>query len=100
VAFCRLNGGYKLVNVNSSKVLDDPGASKTNGTQLDQATDTNSSNQWWNVVSLGSGYYSLVSQSSGEDADVSGASTANGAAVIQRPSTGGTNQQWSLVQVS
>jgi alpha-L-fucosidase 2 len=87
------------VSLNSGLVLDDPGGAKTTGTQLDQWSDTNGSNQWWNIVSDGGGYYSLVNQSSSLSADVSGASTSAGAAVIQWTGTGSSNQQWSFVQV-
>jgi len=85
-----------LLNVNSGLVLEVPGGSTTQGTQLDQAGSTGANYQQWSLTPAGNGAYTLVNRNSGQLADVNGASTVRNATVIQWPSNGGTNQQWYL----
>jgi GDSL-like Lipase/Acylhydrolase family/Carbohydrate esterase 2 N-terminal/Ricin-type beta-trefoil lectin domain-like len=88
------NGFYKLINVSSHKLLQEP----TSGTQLVQGTDTNSSNQWWKIQAT-SGYYALVNERDGLSVDVQNQSTTQGAAVIRSATSSATSQQWQLTVV-
>jgi hypothetical protein len=90
---------FKLVSRSSGKVLESPGSSTTQGTQLDQWSDTASTNQWWRLADTGDGYHRLTNVHNGLVADVSGGSVNDGAQVIQWAANGGTNQQWQLVAV-
>lgn len=88
---------YKIVIKLSGKVVEVPGASTANGTQLDQATDTGASNQRWTVTDVGGGYSALRNKRSGLAIDLAGANPANAAAIVQWPYTSAVNQQWQLV---
>jgi hypothetical protein len=87
---------WTLLNVNSGLLLEVPGQSTTQGTQLDQWSSNGGTNQQWSLTPTGNGAYTLVNRNSGMLADVSGASTQKNASVIQWPSNGGANQQWYL----
>jgi len=87
------NISYRIVNRNSSIVLDVAGSSKADGVSIDQANDAGTINQEWQFVAVGT-YYQIVNQNSGKALEV------NGAKVDQRTYTGGTNQQWQLVTVN
>jgi outer membrane protein assembly factor BamB len=93
------NGTYEFINVNSGMAIDDPGFSKTNGTDMHQYTVNNGSNQLWTVVNLGSDIITLTNNSSGEALDVVGASKATGALVDQWPNQEQTNQQWQVISL-
>jgi len=90
------SGTYVLVNRNSGKAIDDPGASGTAGTKLIQYTRNGGSNQSWRLQTVGAGIYNLVNVSSGLLMDVYGGGTADGALICQYTPTGATNQQWKL----
>jgi len=97
-----INGRYLIVNRNSGKVLEVPGAGLGNGIQLDQTTYTGALNQQWDVNPIPStfggdySYYSLKAAHSGVTVDLNNFSYANGAAIQQW--NGGTNavEQWYL----
>jgi alpha-L-fucosidase len=90
------DGSFRLVNVNSGKLLQSPDS--TQGDSLTQGTDNGSDNQWWKLVpSAISGYHRLVNVRTGWCADVANASTADGARVIQWPVTNGANQDWQVI---
>ncbi|MGW6536914.1 RICIN domain-containing protein [Streptomyces sp. NPDC055051] len=92
------DGSFRLVNVHSEKVLDNPGASTTAGEPLDQWTDTDAPNQWWKLVPAGtSGHHHLVNGSSGLYAAVENGSADDGARIVQRPADGSAGQEWTLV---
>ncbi|MBS2548583.1 glycoside hydrolase N-terminal domain-containing protein [Catenulispora sp. NL8] len=90
------SGTYVLVNRNSGKAIDDPGASGTAGTKLIQYARDGGSNQSWRLQPVGAGIYNLVNVSSGLLMDVYGGGTADGAPICQYTSTGATNQQWRI----
>ena len=94
------NGTYTIVGVQSGKALDDPGASKTSGTQQEIWTINGGNNQKWTLTNLGSNVVELVNSASGLALEVRGSSTANGAVVDQAAYTGANNQKWTVVQVS
>jgi hypothetical protein len=95
-----INGRYLIVNRNSGKVLEVPGASTANGVQLDQNTYTGALNQQWDVNPLPPtfggdySYYTIRAAHDGVTVDLNAFSYANGAAVQQW--NGGTNgvEQW------
>ena len=80
--------------MHSGKVLEVPGSSTANGTQLNQWAHNGTNTQQWAMAASG-GFFVLTNRNSGKVLDV--ASTANGAAVVQQPANGGTSQQWQLV---
>ncbi|WP_328435818.1 RICIN domain-containing protein [Streptomyces sp. NBC_00425] len=93
-------GEGRLSNVHSGRVLDNPGASTSAGTALDQWQDTNAGNQWWKLVPAAtSGSYHLVNVKSGLHADVQSGSAADGAKVVQWPAGSGSHQEWQPVGV-
>jgi xylan 1,4-beta-xylosidase len=81
---------YRIVNRNSSIVLDVPGSSTADGATIDQSNDDGTTNQLWQFVAVGS-YYRIVNQNSSKVLEV------NGTTIDQRTNNGGTNQQWQLV---
>ena len=90
------SGTYTIVGLNSGMAVDDPGFSGSAGTQMEQFTVNNGSNQKWAVTNLGNNVIRLVNQSSGLSLGVRSGSTSNGAAVEQNVWTGATSQQWSV----
>ncbi|WP_328907174.1 RICIN domain-containing protein [Streptomyces sp. NBC_00234] len=91
-------GSFRLHNVHSGKVLDNPGASRTDGQPMDQWADTDSPNQWWKLVPAGTGgHFNLVNGSSGLCLDVEAASTEDGARIVQMPADGAAGQEWVIV---
>ncbi|GAB3881366.1 hypothetical protein GCM10029964_037320 [Kibdelosporangium lantanae] len=87
--------GFTITNRRSGKVLDVPGSSRTQGTQLIQYAPNGGANQQWRISDAGT----ITNVSSGMLVDVEGAATNDGARVIQWPSNGGDNQQWRLTPV-
>ncbi|MGW5744180.1 non-reducing end alpha-L-arabinofuranosidase family hydrolase [Amycolatopsis sp. NPDC003861] len=87
---------YVLVNRNSGKVLDVPGASTADGAAIHQWSRHDGANQQWQFVDSGNGFYRLKSKNSGKVLDIGNRSTADGAKVQQWTDLNGTNQQFSL----
>lgn len=95
-----INGRYLIVNRNSGKVLEVPGASTNNGAQLDQNTYTNGLNQQWDINPLPNSfggdfsYFTVKAAHDGVTMDLNNWSYANGDAIQQW--NGGTNtlEQW------
>jgi hypothetical protein len=95
-----INGRYIVVNRNSGKVLEVPGASTANGTVLDQTTYTGALNQQWDINPLPDrfggdvSYHTLRAAHDGITADDFSWSYANGNHIGQW--NGGTNalEQW------
>lgn len=95
-----INGRYIIVNRNSGKVLEVPGASTANGVNLDQNAYAGALNQQWDVNPLpdnfggDTSYFTIRAAHDGVTADDSGWSYANGNPIIQW--NGGTNtvEQW------
>jgi hypothetical protein len=95
-----INGRYIIVNRNSGKVLEVPGASTANGTVLDQNTYTGALNQQWDISPVPDNfggdvsYLAIKAVHDGVTADLNNWSYANGAVIQQW--NGGTNalEQW------
>ncbi|MEZ0093504.1 RICIN domain-containing protein [Streptacidiphilus sp. EB129] len=92
-----LNGAHTLVT--GGKALDDPGHSRSAGTQLITWGVNGGANQSWQFTQQSDGSYQLVNAESGLCADVSGGSTTAGARVIQWTCTGNSNQHWNLTRL-
>lgn len=84
---------WYLLNVNSGMVLEVPGGSTSQRTQLAQSTSFGATYQQWSVNPVGNGAYTLANVDSGQFADVNGASTTQNATVIQWPGNGGAKRQ-------
>ena len=97
------DGYFQIASLNSgasnTNVLDDSGASTTNGTAIVQATSNNSTEQEWSVVSVGNGYFKLVNRLSGLAVDTSGGSGALTGFVVQEPLSSSQTQQWQIAAV-
>ncbi len=101
-----ISGRYLVVNHNSGKVLEVPGANTNNGVQLDQNTFTNGLNQLWDINPLPAffggdiSYFTLVAAHDGVTVDLNNYSYANGGAIQQW--NGGTNtvEQWYFQYVT
>jgi hypothetical protein len=95
-----ISGRYLIVNRNSGKVLEVPGASTANGVGLDQNTYSGALNQQWDINPLPDrfggdvSYFTIKAAHDGVTADDSGFSYNNGNWIIQW--NGGTNtvEQW------
>jgi Ricin-type beta-trefoil lectin domain-like len=88
-----------IENVYSGKVLDDKGASKSDGTAIIQYHWHGGLNQQWNLVPLPNGVYEIQNVYSGKVLDDKGASASNGNPIIQYHWHGGLNQEWRLIPV-
>lgn len=66
------NGTYKIVNINSGKVLDVAGGFTANGAALQQYTSNNTVAQQWTVRNYGSGKIALVSVNANKAVDIPG----------------------------
>lgn len=87
---------YYIKSVKSSKCLDVPNASLTDGTKMQQYTCNGTNAQRWKLTPVGE-YYSIKNVNSGKALDVSGGSTADGASIIQYAYSGGNNELWKVM---
>ena len=97
------SGYLNVVNVNSSKALDNPGGSTTDGAQMQQWTISGqgNNNQQWLVAPAGGGWYTIQNRTSGKLLDVRDGSVGDSAAIQQWASgTGNPNQQFKFVRYS
>ena len=95
-----ISGRYIVVNRNSGLVLEVPGGSRSNGTQLDQAVYTGASYQQWDIYQLAStfggdySYYALVAAHDGTTANLNAYSYDNGGSIIQWGTGADVNEHW------
>jgi hypothetical protein len=89
---------YVLVNANSGSVLDDPGASTSNGTDLDQWQADGGTNQQW-VATANGNFWTFTNVASGKLLDDPAGSTSASTQLDQWQSNGGTNQNWTIASV-
>lgn len=94
------DGYYRIVNVNSGKVLDVAGASRRNGTVVQQYAWNGSNAQKWQLVNTGSGYKFVSALGSSYVLDLAAASTANGTRVQLYRWNGSKAQLWGLTQIT
>ncbi len=91
-----LNETCILVNANSGKAVDIPGATFEHGERLIQYEKNKRFNQRWRWVKHGAGYL-LQSVLNGQCIDIADEKKTSGAKVVQWDKTGGSNQQWAPV---
>lgn len=91
-----LNETCILVNANSGKAVDVPGATFDHGERLIQYEKNKRFNQRWRWVKQGNGYL-LQSLLNGLCLDIAEEKKTSGAKVVQWDKTGGSNQQWTPV---
>jgi hypothetical protein len=100
-----LDGYFQIASLNpgagsTTNVLDDSGASTTNGTAIVQSPANSSTEQEWSVVSVGGGYFNLVNRLSGLTLDTSGGTGALAGFGVQEPAgSSAQTQQWQIVAV-
>jgi hypothetical protein len=87
---------YRVVSVNSGKVLEVEGSSTADGAPVVQRADTGGANQQWKLKPTEGGYYELVNRHSGKALEVRGASKADKAVVDQSAGSGAAHQQWKI----
>ncbi|MDQ2841361.1 MAG: RICIN domain-containing protein [Acidobacteriota bacterium] len=88
------NGYYKIISVQSGRVLDVQGASTADGAPVQIYDWLGTLNQQWSVAPQGSSYASIINRGSGKVLDVTNLSTTNGANIQQWDWLTGLNQQW------
>ena len=83
--------------LNTSRVLDVPGASQKNSVQLQIYDDNDSMAQQFFVKNLGNGMYSLENCSSGKVLDAAKGKHVNGTVVQQYKFNNGKHQKWYIL---
>ncbi|WTJ88683.1 RICIN domain-containing protein [Streptomyces sp. NBC_01537] len=89
-------GQYILVNKNSGKYLDIPGASTATNTAVQQYSNSACFCQLYTFQSAGSGAWTIKNVNSNLNLDIRNGSTGAGAAVVQNTPSTATSQQWTL----
>lgn len=92
------NGTYKIVNVNSGKMLDVAGGSTANGATLQQYTSNNTVAQQWTVRNYGSGKIALVSVNANKAVDIPGGNAVQQAQLQLYSPNGTVAQQWLIAK--
>ncbi len=94
----------KIVNEHSQLVLEVEGEATTEGTRIEQYTDTGGDHQRWRVKTAGTGnegFYNIENVHSTMSLEVVGYSTEAGAEIVQRPyDDGPLHRQWKLIPVT
>ncbi|MES2732524.1 MAG: RICIN domain-containing protein [Bacteroidota bacterium] len=91
---------YRLVNRQSSQVLDVNACSLNNGMKVQQWPWNGGNCQRWKITATDNGYYKLTAQHSGQALEIGSASPANGAKANQWPSNECGCQQWKIEPTS
>lgn len=92
------NGTYKIVNINSGKVLDVAGGFTANGAALQQYTSNNTVAQQWTVRNYGSGKIALVSVNANKAVDIPGGNAVQQAQLQLYSPNGTVAQQWLVAK--
>ena len=92
------NGTYKIVNINSGKMLDVAGGSTANGAALQQYTSNNTVAQQWTVRNYGSGKIALVSVNANKAVDIPGGNAVQQAQLQLYSPNGTVAQQWLVAR--
>lgn len=98
------DGTWSFYNRNSQFALDDPAGSTTSGTQYEQWSPTDNSNQRFTLISRSTGTGPsggtgpVRSGVAGKCLDLPGGNTANGTKAELWTCNGNSNQSWSLAQ--
>ena len=92
------NGAYKIVNINSGKMLDVAGGSTANGAALQQYTSNNTVAQQWTVRNYGSGKIALVSVNANKAVDIPSGNAVQQAQLQLYSPNGTVAQQWLVAK--
>lgn len=92
------NGTYKIVNINSGKMLDVAGGSTANGAALQQYTSNNTVAQQWTVRNYGSGKVALVSVNANKAVDIPSGNAVQQAQLQLYSPNGTVAQQWLVAK--
>lgn len=92
------NGTYKIVNVNSGKMLDVAGGSTANGAALQQYASNNTVAQQWTVRNYGSGKVALVSVNANKAVDIPSGNAVQQAQLQLYSPNGTVAQQWLVAK--
>lgn len=92
------NGTYKIVNINSGKMLNVAGGSTANGAALQQYTSNNTVAQQWTVRNYGSGKIALVSVNANKAVDIPGGNAVQQAQLQLYSPNGTVAQQWLVAK--
>lgn len=92
------NGTYKIVNINSGKVLDVFSGSTANGAALQQYASNNTVAQQWTVRNYGSGKIALVSVNANKAVDIPGGNAVQQAQLQLYSPNGTVAQQWLVAK--
>lgn len=92
------NGAYKIVNINSGKVLDVSSGSTANGAALQQYASNNTVAQQWTVRNYGSGKIALVSVNANKAVDIPGGNAVQQAQLQLYSPNGTVAQQWLVAK--
>ena len=91
---------YKIVNMNSGKVLEVGGYSVVNGGTIQQWDYVGISSQKWQIVATSGGYFKLINSGSGLALTVPYPLTQTGLQLQQYTYQGSVNQQWAFDEVN
>ncbi|MFF5985443.1 RICIN domain-containing protein [Streptomyces olindensis] len=89
-------GQYVLVNKNSGKYLDIPGASTATGTAAVQWQNSACDCQLFTFQSAGGGAWTVKNVHSGLFVDINASSTSAGAALVQNAASAAASQRWTV----
>jgi hypothetical protein len=97
---------FKIINEHSRLVLEVEGEATTEGTLIEQYTDTGKKHQWWQLELVEPAgpddevFYNVKNVNSGMSLEVVGDSKESGADIVQRSyGDGPFNRQWELITV-
>jgi pectinesterase len=90
------NGTYVLLNRYDGRAVTDPSGSTSQGTIMEQVTNTNASYQQWTVNNLGNNVIILTNVASKYNLDVFDNSKSSGGLIDQWSANGATNQEWTV----
>lgn len=93
------DGTYVILNNYDGKALTDPSGSTSQGTIMEQVTNTNANYQQWIVTNLGNNIITLTNVASTYNLDVYDNSTSSGGLIDQWSANYDTNQEWQLTSV-
>ncbi|WP_237745091.1 RICIN domain-containing protein [Kribbella catacumbae] len=96
----KLSDGFVTIeSIRSGQVIDIPGSSTVEGTDVVQWPLTGNTNQQWKLLDVGSGRFKIVSRVTDKVLGIAAASTGQGATVEIQADTGHPSQHWMLSPV-
>jgi polygalacturonase len=93
------DGTYVILNNYDGRAVTDPSGSTSQGTIMEQVTNTNATSQQWIVTNLGNNIITLTNVASTYNLDVYDNSMSSGGLIDQWSANYATNQEWKLTSV-